>query len=77
MIKFVRAAALVLLLACSTQAGDIQNGSPQPPPPSAPASSTADEPVLAVTAEGDGANDLADTLTEAALSLLNNVLALL
>lgn len=34
MSKAVRASALVLLLACSAYAGDIQNGSPAPPPSS-------------------------------------------
>ena len=80
MIKFVRASALVLLLACSALAGDIQNGSPQPPPPSSSTSSTTttDETATDETAaEGDVSNDLADPLTGAALSLLNNVLALL
>ncbi len=79
MIKFVRAAALVLLLACYAQAGDIQNGSPQPPPPSSTTStSTTDEPTTDdPSAEGDVSEDSADPLTEAAWSLLNNMLALL
>jgi hypothetical protein len=76
MIKFVRVTALLLLLACSAQAGDMQNGTPQPPPPSTPSTSTTNEPEEPA-AEGDVPNELADTLTEAAVSVLNNVLALL
>jgi hypothetical protein len=77
MIKFVRACALVLLLTCSAVAGDIQNGSPQPPPPPPSESTTSSSSQAEPAAEGDVPNDVADTLTEAALSVLNNVLALL
>ncbi len=78
MIKFVRATALVLLLACSALAGDIQNGSPQPSSSTTTSTSTTDESATTGTAaESDASTDVADPLTEAALSLLNNVLALL
>jgi hypothetical protein len=51
----------------------MQNGPPQPPPPE-PTPLVAEEE----TAEGGGLpSDVTDTLTEAALSVLNNVLALL
>ena len=70
--KAIRALMLSLLLVCSAQAGYIPNDSPTPPPPQ-PASSVEEEPA----AEGDMQNGLADTLTEAALSVLNNVLGLL
>ena len=38
MVKVIRASALILLLACSAQAGWMGNGSPEPPPPSQPTS---------------------------------------
>ena len=38
MVKVIRASALILLLACSAQAGWMANGSPEPPPPSQPTS---------------------------------------
>jgi hypothetical protein len=74
MFKVIRASLLVLLLACSAQAGEMQNGSPQPPPP----------PPTPLVAEEETApevyydlSDVTDILTEAALSVLNNALALL
>jgi hypothetical protein len=73
MLKAVRAFMFVLLLTCSTQAGEMPNGSPQPPPPPQPTSVIEEE----APTEGETSNDLTDTLTEAALSVLNNVLALL
>ena len=72
MLKAARASLMILLLICSARAGDIQNGSPQPPPPQ-PAQYMEEEP----TAEGNAPTDTSDTLTEAALSVLNSVLALL
>ncbi len=48
------------------------NGSPEPPPPSQPASATED-----AAAEGYMQNGVAATLAEAALSVLNSMLALL
>lgn len=76
MFKIIRASVLVLLLACSAQAGEIQNGLPQPPPPPPP-TEPAQEEMTTEGEEGDSTQDLADTLTEAALSVLDNVLALL
>jgi hypothetical protein len=76
MLKLVRISALVLLLACSARAGEVQNGSPEPPPPSSPSSTTQDEPAP-TGAEEDVPNDTGDTLNEAALSVFNSVLALL
>ncbi len=72
--KAIRASVLVLLLACSAQAGWIHNpatGTPPPPPPT-----TEQEP----TASGEmqnGAADAADSLTETLLNALESVLALL
>ena len=34
--KAIRVCALVLLLACTARAGWMPNGTPEPPPPSAP-----------------------------------------
>lgn len=70
MSKAIRASALVFLLACSAYAGDIQNGSPQPP---AQPSNAVQEP----TENGDIQNGIADAITDATLTVLNNVLALL
>jgi hypothetical protein len=72
MVKAIRASVLILLLACSAQAGYMGNGSPEPPPP---------PPAPAVqqtaTTNGEMPNDAAATITEAALTVLNTVLALL
>ena len=61
--KAIRASALILLLACTAQAGWIQNDSPAPPP----------QPTNAVqepTADGWIQNGVADSLTQIALDLL-------
>jgi hypothetical protein len=71
--KSIRASALVLLLACSAQAGIIQNETPAPPPPSQPAS-TVNEPtdatVVEPTADGIVQNDAQSSLTQIALEML-------
>jgi hypothetical protein len=70
--KVIRASVLVLLLACSAQAGWIQNGSPEPPPPSQPASAV-QEPANAVqepTPGGEIPNGATDSLAGIALDLL-------
>lgn len=78
MSKVIRASALVLLLACSAQAGWIQNGSPAPPPPQ-PAN-TIQEPTAGSATqdetEANLQNEVEATLTDAALSLLGSVLAM-
>ena len=69
---------LVLLLTNMAAAGEMQNGSPTPPPPSQPSiigngSPTSSEPVSAVdeTAANDWmGNDAAASLTQVALDLL-------
>jgi hypothetical protein len=61
--KTIRASLLVLLLACSVQAGYMPNGSPEPPPQ--PASV-----VEAPTANGWMANEAAESLTQITLDLL-------
>lgn len=63
--KAIRASALILLLACSAQAGYMQNDAPAPPPPSQPASAI-QEP----TTGGEVSNDVSDSLTGIALDLL-------
>lgn len=79
MVKAIRASALILLLACSAQAGHMQNDSPSPPPPSPPASAaqgaTDADPELTTsdTAE-DGTQG---TLTQIALDLLTILPSLL
>jgi hypothetical protein len=55
---------LTLLLTGSAAAGEIQNGSPAPPPPSQPAS-TVQEPT-----GGEMQNGATDTLTQITLELL-------
>ena len=72
MVKAIRASALILLLACSAQAGYMQNDAPAPPPPS-PATSTTQEPMDAAkdpTLDGVMPNDAPDRLTLIALELL-------
>ena len=76
MFKIIRACLLVLVLACSARAGEMQNGAPLPTTPPADPQVVVEEP--ATTEAGDDQTfDLTDTLTEAALSVLDNVLALL
>jgi len=73
MLKTIRVSTLILLLSCSAQAGYIQNGSPEPPPPSQPAS-TVNEPTYATvvepTANGYIQNDAPSALTQIALEML-------
>jgi hypothetical protein len=69
MVKTLRASVLVLLLACSAQAGHIQNdrsGTPPTPPPPA----EQEEPTTDDTGEPD-------SFTETVLTVLESVLALL
>lgn len=73
MLKTIRVSALILLLACSAQAGYMQNGSPEPPPPpSQPANSVQelsevpDEP----TVNGYMQNEAPSGLTQIALEML-------
>lgn len=70
--KTIRVSLLVLLLSCSAQAGIMPNDAPQPPSQSA-YSSEEGEPAE----EDDTPDDAADILAEAALSLFNDMLALL
>ena len=72
--KAISVSALILALTCPVYAGDMPNGSPQPPPP-APASATQEptggempngEPALA----GEILNDVPGDMTQIALDLL-------
>jgi hypothetical protein len=63
MSKVIRASVLVLLLTCSAQAGWMQNGSPEPPPPPANA---VQEPTMG----GEMSTDAADSVTQITLDLL-------
>ena len=72
MVKAIRTSALLLLLACSAQAGIMQNDAPKPPPPPQPTSAvqeptdTSQEP----TANGYMQNDAPSGLTQIALEML-------
>jgi len=68
--KTVRASALVLLLACSTYAGEIQNGVTGTPPP--PTNAVQEQQ----TADGDIQNGAPDSFTETVLSVIERVLVL-
>ena len=67
--KAVRASALILFLACSTYAGEIQNGVTSTPPPQ----NTAQEQQAV---DGDIQNGVADSLSETVLSVIERVLVL-
>ena len=72
MLKAARISALILLLACSARAGYMQSGSPEPPPPSKPASAVG-EPTAATeepTADGNIQSEAAGVLTQVALDML-------
>jgi hypothetical protein len=71
MLKAARVSILVLLLACSAQAGYMQTGSPEPPPPQR--TSTANEPTdeaEETTANGNMQNDTTSCLMQIALEML-------
>ena len=77
MVKAIRACALILLLACSAQAGHMQNDSPAPPP-SQPAITAQgpttdgemDTGATAPTADGIMPNEAAITFMQVVLNLL-------
>lgn len=72
MLKTIRVSALILLLACSAQAGIIQNEAPAPPPPSQPANFVQEptDPSQETSANGDMQNDAPSALTQIALEML-------
>jgi hypothetical protein len=63
--KTISVAALLLALTCPAYAGEIQNDSPKPPPPSA-----VQEPTDEASTDGDIQNTALDSLTRVALDLL-------
>lgn len=71
--KAARVSLLILLLACPVWGGEMPNGVPAPPPPGPSMMMSAEEPISGE----DMPFNATDTLTGAALSILNNVLALL
>jgi hypothetical protein len=74
MLKTIRVSALILLLACSAQAGYMQTGSPEPPPPppSQPANSIQEPTDTSQETSADGymQNDAPSALTQIALEVL-------
>jgi len=71
--KFIRVSLLVMVMAVSAQAGDMQCGVAGTPP-TQPAT-VEQEPIQESTASGEISNGAVDTLTEVALNLLAGVLA--
>jgi hypothetical protein len=61
--KALSVSALILAFVCSAHAGEMQNGSPQPPPQSATA-------VQTTTTDGEMQNGVAESLTQLALNVL-------
>lgn len=73
--KAIRTSALVLLLACSAQAGWMVNGLTEPPPPPVGQETTS---TAQVPTEGSGTQgEATDSLTQTVLDLLAGVLSLL
>lgn len=82
MFKAARVSLLVMLLACSVLAGDIQNGSSGPPQRATWDDSYTPSPQSNGGLQGPPADSgipegVAETLPEVALAVLNSVLALL
>ncbi len=75
--KAIRASALVFLLACSAQAGIMQNETPAPPPPPAPAATSDETTADGYMQTGYMQNDVASPLTQVALDVLAAVSSVL
>src|SRR5438105_2981363 len=77
--RTVGALLLVLALTTFAHAGEMGNGSPQPPqqPAQTTTATSAETNDSAATTDGDMGNGVAATATETALSLLPTLLALL
>jgi hypothetical protein len=69
--KAIRTSALILLLACSAQAGWMVNGDAEPPPVEQKTTSTVQEPT-----EGDTQDEATDSLTQTVLNLIAGVFSL-
>lgn len=75
--KAIRASALILLLACSAQAGWMGNDSPAPTPSSEPTSAVQEPTAGGEIPTGEIPGDTTDTLTQIALDLLTALPSLL
>ena len=73
MLKTIRVSALILLLACSAQAGYMQTGSPEPPPPPPQPATSIQEPTDTLQESSENGyiqNDAPSGLTQIALEVL-------
>jgi hypothetical protein len=74
MLKTIRVSALILLLACSAQAGYMQTGSPEPPPPPPPQPANSVQELTdtsqETSANGIMQNEAPSALTQIALEVL-------
>ncbi|MCA1614663.1 MAG: hypothetical protein LC795_11090 [Acidobacteria bacterium] len=73
--KAVSVAALILALTFPVYAGEMPNGSPQPPPPQ-PATAGQEQNTTPDASEGEAPDGATDSLAETVLDLLAGVLAL-
>jgi hypothetical protein len=73
--KSIRVSLLVMVMAVSAHAGDMQCGAPGTPPSQPATAEQEQEPIQESSVGSDNSNEAADTLTEFALSLLAGVLA--
>lgn len=74
--KSIRVSLLVMVMAVSAHAGDMQCGAPSTPP-SQPATAEYEQELIQGSPVGsDNSTEAADTLTEIALNLLAGVLTL-
>ncbi|MCA1634222.1 MAG: hypothetical protein LC802_11140 [Acidobacteria bacterium] len=79
--KTLRVSLMIMVLACSTRAGIMPNGTPDttPTPPPAPASVEAQAPLAGVqetTASDDTADGVADSFTQIMLNLFEDISSL-
>ena len=74
--KSIRVSLLVMVMAVSAYAGDMQCGVTGTPPPQPATAEYEQEPIQESAVGSDDSIEAADTLTEVALNLLAGVLAL-
>ncbi len=77
MVKAIRASVLVLLLACSAQAGIMQNETPAPPPPAEPAATSDETTADGYMQTGYMQNDATSPVTQVALDVVAALSSLL
>jgi hypothetical protein len=75
--KAIRTSALILLLACSAQAGWMGTGFAPPPPPPEAVKQETTSAVQEPTEGGDTQDEATDSLTQTVLDLLAGVFSLL